>query len=216
MAGGSTDTGLTSTGRRFRTTASRSSKLGPTRWPEGAIVFTSNVDGHFQKAGFADDRIIECHGSIEWWQCLADCGIGIFPADEAEIPVDPSTFRAGDPLPFCPHCGTLARPNVLMFGDWGWNPSRTRQQRLKVEPWLEGLDPQKTVIVELGAGRSIPTVRMFSEQSASALDAPLIRINLREPEVPRGQIGLAMGALDALRAIDDRLKGSNRERLDQG
>src|ERR1051326_5968795 len=30
----------------------------------GYFVFTSNVDGHFQKAGFAGDRILECHGSI--------------------------------------------------------------------------------------------------------------------------------------------------------
>src|SRR4029079_121117 len=42
------------------------------RWaakmPAGAFVFTSNVDGHFQKAGFADDHILECHGSIHHLQ----------------------------------------------------------------------------------------------------------------------------------------------------
>src|SRR4051812_40413276 len=38
------------------------------RWgesmPHGYSVFTSNVDGHFQKAGFDPGRIHECHGSI--------------------------------------------------------------------------------------------------------------------------------------------------------
>ena len=179
------------------------------RMAHGACVFTSNVDGHFQKAGFDDDRIIECHGSIEWWQCLDDCGVGIFPADGAEIPVDPSTFRAGDPLPSCPRCGEFARPNILMFGDRGWDFRRTQQQRLQVEDWLEGLDPGKTVIIELGAGLAIPTVRLFCEESASVLGVPLIRINLREPVVPRGHISLAMGALDALRAIEEKRKASS-------
>jgi NAD-dependent SIR2 family protein deacetylase len=186
------------------------------RMAHGAFVYTSNVDGHFQKAGFADDRIIECHGSVEWRQCLAKCGAGIFPADDSEIPIDPSTFRAGDPLPSCPRCGKLARPNILMFGDWGWDHRRSHEQGLRIEPWLEGLEPGKAVIVELGAGQAIPTVRYFCEETASALGATLIRINLRESEVARGHIGLAMGALDALRAIDDRRDRSSRERHDQG
>jgi hypothetical protein len=32
-------------------------------------VLTSNVDGHFQKAGFDADRIVECHGSLSQLQC---------------------------------------------------------------------------------------------------------------------------------------------------
>ena len=44
------------------------------RWGErmakGAFVFTSNVDGQFQKAGFDPQRIHECHGSIHHLQCL--------------------------------------------------------------------------------------------------------------------------------------------------
>jgi NAD-dependent SIR2 family protein deacetylase len=42
--------------------------------PNGAFVFTSNVDGHFQKAGFAPERVAECHGSIHHFQCLTNCG----------------------------------------------------------------------------------------------------------------------------------------------
>src|SRR4051794_34794966 len=37
------------------------------------FVFTSNVDGHFQRAGFPDQRIIECHGSIQHVQCAQPC-----------------------------------------------------------------------------------------------------------------------------------------------
>ena len=28
------------------------------------FIFTSNVDGHFQKTGFAEEQIMECHGSL--------------------------------------------------------------------------------------------------------------------------------------------------------
>ena len=40
------------------------------RAPHGAFVFTSNVDGQFQKAGTPPDRVVECHGSIHHLQCL--------------------------------------------------------------------------------------------------------------------------------------------------
>jgi NAD-dependent SIR2 family protein deacetylase len=48
-----------------------------------SFVFTSNVDGQFQRAGFPEDSIVECHGSIHSLQCLGDCGIGVLPADTA-------------------------------------------------------------------------------------------------------------------------------------
>src|SRR5262245_28764455 len=44
------------------------------RMPLGSFVYTSNVDGHFQRAGFDDDRIIEVHGAIERLQCTVGCG----------------------------------------------------------------------------------------------------------------------------------------------
>src|SRR5438270_529717 len=44
------------------------------RLPGGYFVFTTNVDGQFQKAGFPDDRLVERHGSIHHLQCLRRCG----------------------------------------------------------------------------------------------------------------------------------------------
>jgi NAD-dependent SIR2 family protein deacetylase len=46
----------------------------------GAFVFTSNVDGQFQKAGFDAGRIAECHGSIHRLQCLEACTDDSWPA----------------------------------------------------------------------------------------------------------------------------------------
>jgi NAD-dependent SIR2 family protein deacetylase len=54
------------------------------RWgdamPNGYFVFTSNVDGHFQKAGFNPLRIDECHGSIHYLQCLEPCSTSVWDA----------------------------------------------------------------------------------------------------------------------------------------
>ena len=89
------------------------------RMPGGCRVFTSNVDGQFQRAGFDEARVAEVHGSIHHAQCLRDCGVGVFPADRFQMEVDPATMRATGELPRCPACGALARPNILMFGDGG-------------------------------------------------------------------------------------------------
>jgi hypothetical protein len=60
-------------------------------------------------------------------------------------------------------------------------------------------------VVEFGAGTAIPTVRQLCEYIAGQLGGTLIRLNVREPQVPPGHIGLAMGALAGLQAIDQRL-----------
>src|SRR5262245_61181865 len=36
-------------------------------------IFTSNVDGHFQRAGLPAERIVECHGSLGRLQCFKRC-----------------------------------------------------------------------------------------------------------------------------------------------
>lgn len=93
-----------------------------------ARVFTSNVDGQFQGAGFTEDAVVECHGSVHHLQCLAGCSPAIWSADGSEVRVDPASMRALPPLPACPSRGGLARPNVLMFGDFGWLSARTDAQ----------------------------------------------------------------------------------------
>lgn len=166
----------------------------------GAFVFTSNVDGQFQKAGFTPDRVAECHGSIHYLQCGASCSDAIWENADA-VSVDEETFRARPPLPECPSCGAVARPNILMFGDFGWHPERTTGQLRALDRWLHSLSDGAAAIVELGAGRAVPTVRSQCESAARLLGAPLIRINPREPEGPPGTLSLADGALAALRRL---------------
>ena len=170
----------------------------------GTFVLTSNVDGQFQRAGFAEDMMAECHGSIHWLQCTAGCGASLFPAEGVEIDVCPDTFRARAPLPCCSRCGALARPAILMFGDWEWDSSRTDAQEERLRHWLaeRRVERARLAVLECGAGTAIPTIRRFGESLIRSHEATLIRINPREPEVPPGQIGIAAGAREALQAIN--------------
>lgn len=165
--------------------------------PHGAWVFTSNVDGQFQKAGFPADRVCEIHGSIHHLQCTTGCNGKIWPADDFRPEVDADNCRLLGEPPHCPHCGALARPNILMFGDWGWIERRTALQYQRLQQWLAGLT--RPVCIEIGAGTHIPTVRSFSERHGGRL----IRINPSEPDVPDPDkgLGLPLGGLAGLGAL---------------
>lgn len=172
--------------------------------PGGVFAFTSNVDGQFQAAGYGGN-VVECHGSLHHLQCTHGCGNAIWSAADVEVEVDEETFRATEPFPVCPHCAAVARPNVLMFGDGGWIGDRTDRQETRYGSWLESLQNRPVVVVECGAGTSVPTVRWQCEQVAAALGATLIRINPREPRGPAGCISIPAGALETLQAIRDQL-----------
>lgn len=178
------------------------------RWADrpawGAFVFTSNVDGHFQRAGFPETMVVECHGSLRHLQCSRPCRNEIWCSDDVDVLVDESTFRAFDPLPSCPFCGGVARPNVLMFGDWLWISDRTESQEARFRTWLDDVEGNLTVI-EFGAGTAVPTVRLTSEHMVRSLGATLIRVNPREPKAPESAISLPMTALQVIEAIDARL-----------
>ena len=172
------------------------------RKKQGAFVYTSNVDGQFQKAGFTEEGIVECHGSIHWMQCMEGCDGRLWEAGQWRAEVDEDACRLLSPLPRCPSCGTLARPNVLMFGDGEWVQERTERQLQRLESWLRRVS--RPLVVELGAGTAVPAVRWFG----SVLGAPLIRINLRESEIESGTgLGLAGTALQVLAELERRWSG---------
>lgn len=173
--------------------------------PGGYFIFTSNVDGHFQKAGYDPDRIEECHGSIHHFQCAAPCGDDIWDADGIEVTVDEEVFAAQEPLPRCIRCGQTARPNILMFGDWTWNGDRSHQQGMRLGQWLNSIAKtgMRLAVVEMGAGTAVPTVRWKSEQVARKTNGVLIRINPRDTMIPSGpHVALPVGAEEGIRALN--------------
>ena len=92
-----------------------------------------------------------------------------------------------------------------MFGDWGWDSTRTDLQMERLNEWLASLGDANVVVVECGAGQAIPTVRNACERIARESGGLLIRINPREPEVPSGHLSIPSGALAALHALELRL-----------
>ncbi len=181
-------------------------------WKEaGAFVFTSNVDGHFQRAGWSGDRLLECHGSIHHLQCSGPCSSRIWSADGIEVEVDESTFRAVGPLPRCPDCERVARPNILLFGDGGWVAERTERQEQAFATWLARVRERELVVIEMGAGTAVPTVRWQGEEALRHAGASLVRINPREENGPSGTISIRAGALETLQAIDALFEGSRSQ-----
>jgi NAD-dependent SIR2 family protein deacetylase len=169
--------------------------------PRGYFVYTSNVDGQFETAGFAADRVVACHGSIHHEQCIRPCTPAVWPAAEREFEIDEQTFRVHGPLPRCTRCALLARPNVLMFGDDGWISTPTDAAWSRLRGWLDGLGGASLAIVELGAGIDLPAVRSFSERVAAARVATLVRINPRAAGGPPGTVSIELPARAALEAM---------------
>lgn len=168
------------------------------------FVATSNVDGHFQKAGFAEEKIYEVHGSINYLQCLTPCGENIWPNEET-IAVNQSDMRA-EHVPRCPHCGVVARPNILMFGDYSWLSARTDRQGDSFRHFLTQHRDDRLVVIEIGAGTAVSTIRRLSEHLGSQRLTTVIRINPREPHIQFPHISVPCTALQALRGIEKALK----------
>src|SRR5262249_28066070 len=123
------------------------------------------------------------------------------------IDVDMETMQARQPWPICPGCGALARPNILMFGDGQWDEARAFEQEQRLHAWLRRIDGKRLVLIECGAGTAVRAVGQFGGARARGLGGTLTRTTAREPHVPAGHVGLAMGALEALRRIEERYSG---------
>jgi len=72
----------------------------------GTTVITQNVDDLHLAAG--TDGLIRIHGSIWELSCWGLCARGATPWRDDRVPLD---------QPRCPHCGALARPAVVWFGE---------------------------------------------------------------------------------------------------
>lgn len=167
------------------------------------FVVTSNVDGQFQKAGFNDDRILEVHGSIHHLQCTVPCNRNIW-SNNADIEIDETSMRALS-APECPSCERVARPNILMFGDYSWLHQRTSAQEENFDTFLQQNQHGKLVVVEMGAGSAIPTIRNLSERLGQQQQTRVLRINPREAHISAPHLAFADGAVATLSKIETML-----------
>jgi NAD-dependent deacetylase len=74
----------------------------------GCTVVTQNVDDLHLRAG--TQELVRLHGSIWEQRCAAACAEGAKPWRDERRPLP-------EVPPRCPHCGSLARPNIVWFGE---------------------------------------------------------------------------------------------------
>jgi NAD-dependent SIR2 family protein deacetylase len=139
--------------------AKRWSKLNHVKY---SFSFTSNIDGHWIKSGWNRSAIVECHGSVHYMQCVKRCRQRLWETNNAlKLNVDPKTDCVNGRLPHCPYCKKLARPNVLMFGDLEFSDIRLNEQTSHYQTFKSNIIKTKVklLVIELGAGTAVPTVR---------------------------------------------------------
>ena len=98
-----------------------------------------------------------------------------------------------------------------MFNDWNWVSRRSDLQASLESKWLESLaeNQARVVVVEIGAGTAIPSVRHFSHRISHEFGGCIVRINPTDRRVPTTRdVGLEMGSLKALSGIDELLPSS--------
>ena len=164
------------------------------------FIITSNVDGQFQKGGFDEQHIFEIHGSIHYLQCLKPCLHEIWE-NKMTFTVDESSMKS-KVIPTCQHCGHIARPNILMFGDDSWVSNRSDIQYQNFSKWVKSISNKgNTIILEIGAGKAVPTIRHFASHVANSTNGTIIRINPYDYTIEKPHISLPMKAIDALELI---------------
>ena len=105
--------------------------------PHGCFVFTSNADGHFSQSRFPGRPHLR-NASAPSTGCNAQRPAvpTAWQTGHLHPQVDSATLEWQGELPHCPHCGALARPNLLMIDDGQWNPIRSTQQRMLLDMWV--------------------------------------------------------------------------------
>jgi NAD-dependent SIR2 family protein deacetylase len=153
------------------------------------FVFTSNIDSYFLRAGFSPEKVYESHGSLHYLQCTSvgtenDCQGDIRELEEHEIPEVGSDgcCVAIDQLPKCTLCQSLARPNVSHCTDFAEHVQMKRKaaQAAALHEWLAAgqagvPNGEGVLIIELGCGQSIHSLRGDSEIAVSLLQSPVTR-----------------------------------------
>ena len=152
------------------------------------FVITTNVDAQFYRAGFDPARIWAVQGDYGKLQCAKGCHDQRYDNRELVQTMLERTEHCripGDLVPKCPVCGgemeVSIRKDMYFVQDAQWY-----EEAGQYEEFLNRIQGQKVVFLELGVGYNTPTIiRLpFEQMTAVFPDASLIRVNLSYPDVP--------------------------------
>ncbi len=155
-----------------------------------AVTLTQNVDGLHRAAGARE--VIEIHGTLHALACTA-CAYRRAVADYEGLP----------PLPRCPDCGAVVRPEVVLFEEALPEPAIARLQR----ELRRGFD----VVVSAGTSAVFPYIAGPVRQAARE-GRPTIEIDPGETELSdvvsiRVQAGAALAARELAARLGIALAG---------
>jgi len=159
--------------------------------PKDIFVVTSNVDGHFIKAGYDRDKLFEIHGNLEYIQCSNRCC-----NDTQPMPQFTQVLTHTDEVPTCPVCWEASRPQVMMFNDPWFVTKNINDQSSKFMEWQK--DKKRILGIEIGAGLAVPSIRIFGEERTDRL----IRINPNDYQINRpNDISIPLSAVEGIELV---------------
>jgi hypothetical protein len=89
-----------------------------------------------------------------------------------------------------------------MFGDFSWIDARTSAQEQHFRAFLGEHAASGLLVIEIGAGTAVPTIRHLSTRLGNTYGASVIRINPRGPQIKAPHISIPLGALEGLKQIN--------------
>lgn len=114
------------------------------------FIITSNIDEHFIKSGFDENKHRELHGNIFYMQCNKPCNNIVwrydFDIEQLRSDVENRNY------PKCPDCGELIRPNVYMFRDYAYISTRSDEQERRFQKFLAENRRNQFMVIEIGSG----------------------------------------------------------------
>ena len=151
-------------------------------WVEAVI--TQNIDRLHERAG--SRALVEVHGSIRTSSCL-DCGAVVPFADVVELL----------PVPRCPACGRVLKPDVVMFGELLPAAQIARAEQLACEAG---------VFLVVGSSLEVYPVAGLPLQTLANGGELAIVNHGSTPFDTRATVVIDGGAGKTLRALADRLE----------
>lgn len=169
---------------------------------EKSFVHTTNTDGYHLISGLDKSKIMEVHGSIWRIQCMNGMACRFAYEENEDVPLcdlDCETMSASN-MPYCPHCGSLLRPNVLMFGDWEYVDHMHHYHNFQA--FMEDTGAPDIIFL-VGSSSEIPTNDYIAHKLQS-LGSRVVTINPdpSSTRVCKPDIYLQKGALAAFTEIE--------------
>ncbi|MBR0170334.1 MAG: Sir2 silent information regulator family NAD-dependent deacetylase [Bacteroidales bacterium] len=169
---------------RYRTGATGLYKILLRRFPE-AFVVTTNVDGQFELAGFATERIFATQGDYRWFQPASGTPKILIDNHEWVMRVLPLIEDCRIPTEMIPTMpdGSPAAMN-LRVDDTFVEDFRWHQQARRYTDFVQKASQGNLLLLEFGIGYNTPgIIRLPFEQMAQSFPhTTLVRFNRDNPE----------------------------------